>query len=144
MIEPKKIFVDTSAWLEYILEDEVHHKRVLSYFIREIKAGSKIFTSDYVLDEAYTRLLTGQSLRTAQLLGNKVEEAEKLNKLLILWTDETVFTKAWEYFVKFAEHELSFTDATIYAFAKDLRIDEILTLDQGFKKVGLTVQPQID
>ena len=59
-------------------------------------------------------------------------------------SNEVFFNKAWNFFVKFSEHELSFTDATIYNFVKDLKIDEILTLDQGFKKIGLKVKPVIN
>lgn len=143
MIKPKRIFIDTSAWIELTLAKERYHKEVASYFLKELKKGSKFFTSDYVLDEAFTRLLTNQGLSSAKSLREKTSQAEKLNKLLILWTDETVFYQSWNRFVKFSEHQLSFTDATIYTFVKDLKINEIITLDQGFKKVGLTIKPKI-
>lgn len=141
----KRVFVDASGWIEMMLEGELYYEAVSSYFTSERKRGTRLFTSDYVLDEAYTRLLTQQkSLQLAEALYSKIGSATKANSLSLLFTDETTFTKAWRYFVKFAEHKLSFTDATIVAFAKDLKIDEILTLDQGFKKVGLTVKPQLD
>jgi len=140
---PKKIFIDTSAWIEMILKDEKYHDAISQYFISEQEKGSKFFTSDYVLDEAWTRLMTNQSFTSAKYLKRKACQAEKSNHLLILWTEEVRFQKAWSFFEKFKEHKLSFTDATIYTFVKDLKIDEVLTLDQGFKKVGLTVKPTI-
>lgn len=142
MIEPTKIFVDTSAWIENLMNGEIQHKAVADYIDKEVSLGSKFFTSDYVLDETFTRLLTIQRFKTAQLFRNYIKLAEQQRNLLVLWTDETVFNKAWDYFKKFSEHKLSFTDATIYAFIKDLKIDEVLSLDQGFKKVGLTVKPR--
>ena len=84
-----------------------------------------------------------QGMYSAELFRDYVKLAEEQRNLLVLWTDETVFNKAWEFFKKFSEHRLSFTDATIYTFVKDLKIDEVLSLDQGFKKVGLTVKPRI-
>lgn len=141
MIEPTKIFVDTSAWIENLMNGEIQHKAVADYIDKEVSLGSKFFTSDYVLDETFTRLLTIQRFKTAQLFRNYIKLAEQQRNLLVLWTDETVFNKAWDYFKKFSEHKLSFTDATIYTFVKDLKIDEVLSLDQGFKKVGLTVKP---
>lgn len=140
---PKRIFIDTSAWIDFLLTKEKYHKQISDYLISEVKKGSKFFTSDYVLNESYTRLITGQSLKSARVLKNKFRELEKEKQLLVLWTDEVFFNKAWDYFEKFSEHQLSFTDATIYTFIKDLKIDEIITLDQGFKKVGVTVKPNL-
>lgn len=143
MTDPKRIFVDTSAWIEHLLQKEIHHRRIYDYFIKEARLGSKFFTSDYVLDETYTRLLTNQSLQDAKNFRKYVKEAEVQRNLLVLFTDEVIFNKAWFFFEKFSEHGLSFTDATIYTFVKDLKIDEILTLDQGFKKVGVAVKPNL-
>ena len=143
MTNPKKIFIDTSAWIDLILTGERYHQQISSYLISEVKRGSKFFTSDYVLDETYTRFITGQSFKSAKKLKTQVNELERQKQLLVLWTNEIVFNKAWDLFEKFSEHKLSFTDATITAFIKDLKIDEILTLDQGFTKIGLNTKPRI-
>lgn len=144
MIKPKRIFIDTSGWVELTLKGEVHHQSVVTYFTQELASGSKFFTNDYVLDESWTRLMTHQSVTSAKALRSKTEAAVKQHQLLILWTDETVFDRAWQAFIKFAEHQLSFTDAVIATVVKDLNIDEILTLDQGFKKIGLVVRPMLN
>jgi len=144
MDRPKRIFIDSSAWIDFVLNKEKYHKIIFDYLINEVKRGSKFFTSDYVLDETFTRLLTGQGIKSAKILKDKVKSLEQEKQILVLWTNEVFFNKAWNFFVKFSEHELSFTDATIYNFVKDLKIDEILTLDQGFKKIGLKVKPVIN
>lgn len=143
MDKPKRIFVDSSAWIDFTLKKEKYHKEVFDYLITEVKKGARFFTSDYVLDETFTRLITGQSFRSAKVLKRKVKTLEREKQLLVLWTNEVIFNKSWKYFEKFSEHKLSFTDATIYTFVKDLKINEVLTLDEGFKKVGLTVKPTI-
>jgi len=143
MTDPKRIFVDTSAWIEYLLVKEIHHKKVSDYVIKEVRAGSKFFTSDYVLDETLTRLITNQSIADAKNFKHYINEAEQQRNLLVLFTDEVVFNKAWEIFTKFSEHKLSFTDATIVSYVRDIKIDEILTLDKGFRKVGLTTKPAL-
>ena len=143
MLRPKRIFVDSSGWIELLLQKEIHHEVVAEYFLRELEAGSKFFTNDYVLDETWTRLITQKNLKEAKVLRNNTRQAEKERRLLILWTDETLFEQAWKNFVKFAEHKLSFTDAVIATVAQDIRIDEILTLDQGFRKIGFITQPNL-
>ena len=140
---PKRIFIDTSGWVEIILRGERYHKLVADYFTAEVEQGSKLFTSDYVLDEAYTRLATNQHFHYARLLREKVVAAERIQALLVLWTDETLFERAWGVFDRYQEHGLSFTDATIATLVRDLKIDEILTLDQGFVRAGLTVSPKL-
>lgn len=143
MILPKRIFVDTSAWIEITLSHELHHVETASYFRHEDASGSIFFTSDYVLDEAYTRLLTSQSITSVKSLREKTSQATNDGKLVTVWTDEVLFEKAWKNFVKFTEHRLSFTDALIATIVKDLKIDEVLSLDAGFVKIGLTVKPAL-
>lgn len=141
MIEPKRIFIDTSGWIELNLKGEIHHQTTADYFLKEQKRGSKFFTCDYVLDETFTRLLTAQSFSAVKKFKLLIEKAEEARQLLILWTDTTLFKKAWGYFTKFSEHKLSFTDSLIVAMVKDFKINTVLSLDQGFKKVGLNVRP---
>lgn len=140
----KRIFVDTSSWVEFVLEKERYHQQVFDYFAVETSALSHFFTSDYVLDETYTRLLTRQSITAAKKFKQVVEKSERNKELSVLFTTKAVFDRSWNFFEKFSEHQSSFTDATIYTFVKDLKINEVLTLDQGFKKIGLIVKPDID
>lgn len=141
MTNSKRIFIDTSGWIELILKGELHHKAVVTYFTQEQRHDSKFFTNDYVLDEAWTRLITQQSFSSAQALREKTSQAQKNRQLAILWTDETLFNRAWDNFEKYREHKLSFTDAVIATLVKDFKIDEILTLDQDFSKIGFSVKP---
>lgn len=144
MINARRIFVDTSGWIELLLRGELLHKQVVDYFEKEVRAGSKFFTNDYVLDETWTRLITQQSFSSANVLRDKTSDAQRNRQLVVLWTDETLFNKAWQNFRKFREHRFSFTDTVIATIVKDLKIDEILTLDGDFKKIGFVVKPLID
>ena len=143
MKTPKRIFIDTSGWIELILSGEKFHKEVTAYFTDELKKGSNLFTSDYVLDESFTRLLTNQSFHSAKTLREKTREAQKAGHLLIFWMDEVLFDKTWDFFEKFNDQNMSFTDASIAALMRNFKLDEILTLDQGFRNIGFTVKPSI-
>lgn len=124
-----------------MLAGEPNHEAMVKYVAEEISLKSKFFTSDYVLDETFTRLLKMQGIKAAKKFRQFLKKSESQQQLLIFWTDETLFNQIWPNFQKFSEHNLSFTDTSIYTLIKNFKIDEVLTLDQGFKKVGLTVRP---
>lgn len=126
-----------------LLTGERYHKETSAYFLKHSKTGSTFFTNDYVLDEAWTRLITQQSVTAAKVLKAKIEEAERHGNLTVFWTDDALFEQSWKTFLKFSEHRFSFTDAVIMTVVRAFRIDEILTLDQGFKKAGFTSRPML-
>jgi predicted nucleic acid-binding protein len=64
------------------------------------------------------------------ILGAVSEAIPPLPRLLRV--DEQVFQKAWESFATGRHGHLSFTDHTILAIMKDMKIDLILSLDSGF------------
>ena len=126
-----------------MIQGEPNHKEIVALMANETKSGTKFFTCDYVLDEVFTRLITTQGLRAIKKIYQLIKKAEEQKQLLILWTDPTLFKKAWGYFIKFSEHKLSFTDSLIVTMVKDFKINIILSLDKGFKKVGLNVRPRL-
>lgn len=137
----RKVFVDTSAWIGFVVEKDPCHQRAEEFFRVLIKEGGKIFTSNYVIDETLTRLLYDRGLKTARGFYRWVRKAANEGQLAVFWVDEAITDDAWGAFVKFAEHRLSFTDATSYALMKRYRLDEIFAFDDDFAKVGLNLQP---
>lgn len=139
----KRIFIDTSGWVELMLRGEKYHRQVAGYFLREAKRGSQFVTCDYVLDESWTRLITNQNIGAALRLKEKVSIARGQGFLTISFTDEKLFEKSWLAFLKYSDHKLSFTDSLIITLVKDLRIEEVLTLDQGIQKTGVKTYPDL-
>jgi hypothetical protein len=138
-----RLFIDTSCWIEYLLDGERYHSLISQYLNNQIESQSIFLTSDYVLDEAYTRLLTNHSLFAAETLNKMVEDMRQTKNLMILFTDPTIFQKAWKVFKKYADHRLSFTDATIAVYVQDLKLDTIVTLDRDFALAGFPTTPKL-
>ena len=67
----------------------------------------------------------------------KIIKLQDKGKLRIFQIDAGIFKNSEEAMIKFAEHRLSFTDVSIYILVKSFKLDEVFTLDDGFKKVGL-------
>ena len=138
-----KVFIDTSAWLAAAAKNEPFHQEVSTQLKHYIKHHDHLFTSDYVLDECYTRIITHQSYYHANKFKQYIEAAQKKGLLLILFTDSSIFNKTWAYFKKYQEHQLSFTDATIITHLKTYKLTHIMTLDQGFKNAGFPTTPKL-
>ena len=133
-----KVFIDTSAFMALILKDESFHKKVVNKYKVYKKSRAQLITSDYVLDELYTRCVYRAGSHGAKLATNLIKEAVASNELTILEIDSDIFQKAEPVFLKFSDNKISFTDATSYILYKDFALDEIFTLDDDFKKIRTT------
>lgn len=130
-----KVFIDTGAFMAFILRDESLHEKVVNHYKLYKKNRAQLITSDYILDELYTRCVYRAGSYGAKLAVNLIKEVITSNELTVLHVDEMVFNQAIEVFLKFSDHKISFTDATSYVLYKDLALDEIFTLDDDFKKI---------
>ncbi len=130
-----KIFIDTSAFLALILEDESYHQKVVDKYKAYKKSRAQLITSDYILDELYTRCVYRAGSFGAKIAIDLIQEIVSHDELTVLEVDLQVFKKAQEIFLKFSDHKISFTDATSYILYKDFALDEVFTLDSDFKKI---------
>ncbi|MBI1888972.1 MAG: PIN domain-containing protein [Candidatus Spechtbacteria bacterium] len=65
---------------------------------------------------------------------SKIKEEDKLR---IFQLDPALLKETEKVMLRFGEHKLSFTDASIVVVAKAYYMNEIFTLDKDFRKVGL-------
>ncbi len=136
-----KIFIDTSAWLALIIEAEPKHKLVDAIIKEVLKQGAAMFTSNDVINETFTRLLTHLGYKKTENFYKLFWENIQKSLLIQLWADEIIQEEAWQVIKKFRDHKLSFTDATSVVLMKRFNIDSIVTLDSDFIKIGLPVLP---
>lgn len=130
-----KIFIDTGVFIALFVASEKYHQQVAKQYADYRKQRVMFFTSYYVLDELFTRLMYdfGKSVtQKALAILNKSIEKEELSVFDI---DEAIFKKSQEALIKFSEHKLSFTDASSYVLYKDFGLDAVFTLDSDFKKI---------
>ena len=132
-----KVFIDTSSFIALFIDKEQSHKKVSEKYFYYRQQRAILFTSSFVLDELFTRLLYFGNNVDIKKYIQKLTEAISAGELAVLHVDETLFEKSINPFLKFLEHKLSFTDATTYTLYKDLEIDEVFTLDSDFKKIGV-------
>lgn len=136
-----KILIDSSAFISLLAADQYANKQATNFFDELKDQNARLYTSNLILSESYTWLLYKNGLKIASGLKNMIELAENEGLLEIFWIDDLLSRETWTYFVKFAEHKLSFTDAFSFLLVKKFRLDGIFTFDASFKKVGLPTKP---
>lgn len=132
-----KVFIDTSAFVALLVDKETDHKTVAKKYHEYRQKRTILLTSDYILDELFTRLLYFKQVDIKKYI-QKLKESISKGEITVLRVDEALFEKALTAFLKFSDHKLSFTDVTSYTLLKDFSLDEIFTLDDDFKKVRVS------
>lgn len=132
-----KVFLDTGALIAIFVKEDTWHGKCVSKYKGYKNKHAIFYTSIFVLSEFYTRILYDYGGSVLKIVVAKIALLQKEGKIRIFQVEAGIFQDAENAMVKFSEHKLSFTDASICAFVKNFKLDEIFTLDAGFKKVGM-------
>jgi hypothetical protein len=90
----------------------------------------RIFTSDYIIDEAITTALVRTKKHDVVAdLGDFIISSPRITKI---WVDEESFRMAWKKFKDLNDKPLSFTDCTSIALMEMRGIKQIMSFDGGF------------
>lgn len=130
-----QVFVDTSALVALLVDKERFHSKVARKYKDYRQTRAVLFTSHYILDELFTRLLYYKVDVRKHI--QKLKKSIVADELTVLQIDDTLFNKSIDIFLKFSDNKISFTDATSYCLYKDFALDEVFTLDDDFKRMRL-------
>lgn len=136
----QKVFIDTSAWMAFYLSDEPDHIRIKSLIKKFTKEHTIIVTSNDVIDETVTNFIYLKP-KIAQKFIELINKSVQTENLIQLWVDEQIQQEAFGLVRKFSEHKLSLTDVTSIVLMKRFGIEQIISLDSDFKKVGISTLP---
>jgi predicted nucleic acid-binding protein len=128
-----RTFVDTAAWRALIDRRDAKHGAAAAEMNRLIQRGTRLITSDYVVDEACTliraRVGAHASVQFLDLLDKTVA-------LALEWIGPDRFESARTLFRKHPDQGFSFTDCTSFVLMEELGITDVLTTDQHFRVKG--------
>jgi len=136
-----RVFVDTSAWVALADADARRHPQAKSHYLGLLREKVRLYTSNYVLAETYTRVRYDGSHLKALRFHEMMIQAEKLGLVQVMWVDQSAHQAAWEIFEKYADQILSFTDCTSFVLAKQAQVDHVFAFDDDFRVMGLVVKP---
>jgi predicted nucleic acid-binding protein len=125
------VFIDTGIFVALRNADDELHTRSKELMKKTLKAEfGRIYTSDYVVDEAITTALVRTRRHDlATDIGKYIIESPRITKL---WTTENIFENAWRKLKTLRDKPLSFTDCITLAQAETNNIKQVLSFDSGF------------
>ena len=129
------VFIDTCILVALHNAEDKNHQRSIELIKNALKGDfGRIFTSDYIIDEAVTAALARTGRHDIAVdLGKSIIESPRITKLVI---DQDTFMMAWAKFKKIEDKTLSFTDCTSLAITEKHGIKQVMSFDCGFD--GLT------
>lgn len=136
---PRSLFIDTSALVALADASDDHH-RAAGTFLSRLSPGSRLLTTDYVLDETIT------FLRFAVGHGATVRFVEALRASRIVQLSsigESLRDAAWALFCHYDDQAFSFTDCTSFAFMKATGLHEAFAFDRDFARAGFMLLPAV-
>jgi uncharacterized protein len=136
------VFVDTGGWIAVAVTSDSLHELALNYYLNLIAKRVRLFTSNYILDEAITRIRYDFGHAQACRFCELYEEAEQQQLITTLWVDAPVAKEALETFRKYSDQRFSFTDCTSFPLMQRHALKEAFTFDSHFETLGFLRQPQ--
>jgi predicted nucleic acid-binding protein len=131
----QKLFVDTSAWFAFSYVKDPDHIRVME-FLKEFHGD--ILTSNFVLDELVTLVLTRAGHTPAVKIGNYLRDPAVVSLISVTQEDEE---KSWDFLQKMKDKTYSFTDCTSFILMKRFHLTNVLSLDAHFEQAGFQKVP---
>jgi uncharacterized protein len=135
-----KVFLDTGVFIAIFIDKDINHEQVTKSY-RDLKRERvRFYTSNFVLSELYTRLMYDFGERVTYKAIEVITGDIVKGNVWLVEVEGTIFKKAVEIFLRYAEHKVSFTDATSYVIYKDLQLDEVFAVDSDFRKMRARVR----
>src|ERR1700691_27148 len=141
---PPLLFVDTWGWIVLATARTPRHDEVVALRRKHTQNGILV-TSDYVLDETFTRLFGGGPFKEAELFCSAVLRARDAGMVRVELITTERFARAHRLRLRYRDRSrISFTDLTSFVVMTELGIRDVLTADAHFAAVqlGFRTAPQ--
>ena len=139
------VFVDTGVFYAHHDTDASRHEigtAALNGVLRAAEYG-RVMTSDYVYDETVTlaQRRTG-SVADGIEVGRRIRGEGYPDAIELLYSSRGLFEDAVDVYERYADQELSFTDAMTVAMVEHHDIDAVLSFDDDFDGIVGRLPPE--
>ena len=132
----ERLFVDSSGWLVLADAQDPHHAKAVEE--RRRRLPGSLLTSDFVLDETFTRLFARAKFEEARDFSQAILEAAGSGVLVIERITAARFSAALQMRLRYRyKAGITFTDFTSFVLMQETGIRDVLTGDAHFTQIGL-------
>ncbi len=131
-VDPRSVLVDAGAWLALADQDDAHHREATLIQQRLVTARSRLFVTNFLVDETYTPIRVRLSPRLAVRFLDRLY-ALSVDRIRITPDDEA---NAEAILRRFSDKRFSYTDATSFVVIERLGIEAAFTFDRNFTEYG--------
>ena len=129
-----EVFVDTSGWASFFLENDRHHAKAVLFLTQWKQQNRRIVTTNYVLSELI--VLLGSRGQQRSVVLNHIEAIRSDDQVEIVHIDESLDAKAWRFLENRLDKEWSLVDAVSFVVMGDRGMTEALATDHHFEQAG--------
>lgn len=127
------VFVDTNGLYALLVPEDEQHAQAVSALARLRRSGGRAITTDYILDETATLLMSRSKHHVAVRLFQFMENSEAC-EVVPVWPDH--FIEAADMFQRHGDKKYSFTDCSSFVVMRSHGLQDALTSDQHFRIAG--------
>jgi predicted nucleic acid-binding protein len=131
----RRIFVDTSAFLALLDEDDEYHTRAIEILQLLARQRAQQFTTSAVVIEAHALILSTLGIGPGQAFLRSVGSGSTT----IVRSRASDEQRAREIIYQYDDKDFSMTDAISFAVMERLHITRAFTFDRHFAQYGFTV-----
>ncbi|HTE83293.1 MAG TPA: VapC toxin family PIN domain ribonuclease [Dehalococcoidia bacterium] len=132
---PRRVFVDSSANLALLDATDDNHGAAQAISQRLIGSRSRLFTTNFIIDESYTLIMSHLGTTAAIAYLHDIRASSFTIERISL-VDER---RAEEILRQYEDKRFSYTDATSFAIIERLRLDAALAFDRNFGQYRIVV-----
>ncbi len=130
------IYVDTSALLAILDQDDDYHEKAEKYWLGLLEKDEGLLTNNYVLVESIAIIQNRVGLKTVRRMIS-----ELLPVIEVDWLGPEQHEAAINNVLTANRRNLSLVDCASFETMRRLRIETVFTFDDHFKEQGFTVIP---
>jgi len=132
------IFIDTCAFLARYLSHDQYHNNARAIWKKLRSSHESCFTSNFVLDETITLLGRRAGYDFAFQRAKNIYASRALT---IFRPDKKDELRALDYFGKYADQHISFTDCISFVLMRREKINRVFSFDRHFEMAGFEKVP---
>lgn len=132
----KPTFMDANGWIALNSKRDQLHNAAVRLNKELLQGGHHYVTTNFVLDETYTGLLTKVGHFAAVDFGEKIRASRTA---LVIHVSEEMEEEAWRLFKQHTDKGFSFTDCTSFVAMRRLKITDAFTNDHHFEQMKFAV-----